>query len=183
MTKTAIDATHVYAATCGPFVKIGVSSGVPRRMRGLSGMGHGRARLVKAWEHADAYRIEGAAIVALANKHQRAGREWFTAQASEVVDAVEAAIADAANGVNVAITKKEMAAARRKKRDAEYVAAWRRVHEVAEQAVRDHPEQVATYFPGTKGRKHASKSAIHRYFDAKTIADLQEEGRRKRRRK
>lgn len=43
--------------------------------------------------------------------------------------------------------------------------------------------QVAEHFPGTKGRRHASKSAIHRYFTARDVAALQEEGRSRRRRK
>lgn len=90
--------THVYVAKCGRFTKVGGSANVQARVKGLAAEKHGAGRLIRAWECARAYEVEGTAIWLLAQEYERHKREWFLAPTKAAVATVEKAIEMVAAG-------------------------------------------------------------------------------------
>ena len=98
--------THVYVAKCGRFTKVGGSADVAQRIKGLGGAKRGAGRLIRSWECARAYEVEGSAIWLLSQEYERHGREWFLAPINAAVTAVENAIEMVSAGNVAPFTKK-----------------------------------------------------------------------------
>jgi len=106
MKRDSRNFTHVYVAKCGRFTKIGGSADVTNRIKGLGAEKRGAGRLIRAWECARAYEVEGTAIWLLAQDHERQKREWFLAPIKAAVSAVENAIEMVSAGNVAPFTKK-----------------------------------------------------------------------------
>lgn len=105
MTKGSRVFTHVYVAKCGRFTKIGATTDVPGRIKALSAAKRGAGRLVKSWEHARAYEVEGSALWIMRQSHECREREWFIAPLKAAVAAVEDAIKMVDEGKPAPFTK------------------------------------------------------------------------------
>lgn len=111
--------THVYVAKCGRFTKIGATTNVASRIMGLRSAKKGSARLVKSWEHARAYEVEGSALWIMRQSHEYHEREWFVAPLKAAVAAVEDAIKMVDEGKPAPFTKRRLRFAKDEARWAE----------------------------------------------------------------